>query len=173
MHFSEEQIKKIGNELSTIEEKYTGLLIAYGSRNYTNKRAHEYAVHGFSRRLATLKRCIVRVFEILPPDRIDPPAPEDCVDAAIYIQAFVFNVFGCTDNLAWIWVQEKNLTKTDGRPIPNSQVGLRKDNSDVRQSFSPDFQRYLTGLDSWFENLENFRHALAHRIPLYIVPKML
>jgi hypothetical protein len=25
-------------------------------------------------------------------------------------------------------------------------------------------------LDKWFDNLKNFRDALAHRIPLYIVP---
>jgi hypothetical protein len=34
----------------------------------------------------------------------------------------------------------------------------------------PEFRAYLESLDAWFDNLENFRHALAHRIPLYILP---
>jgi hypothetical protein len=43
----------------------------------------------------------------------------------INIQAFVFNVFGSIDNLAWIWVQEKSLAKEDGSAIPSAWVGLR------------------------------------------------
>src|SRR5262249_25004272 len=31
-------------------------------------------------------------------------------------------------------------------------------------------QQYLEGLDDWFDHLDDFRHALAHRIPLYIPP---
>ncbi len=65
---------------------------------------------------------------------------------------------------------EKNLKQNDGSPIPNSWVGLRRHNELVRGSFSPEFQEYLRGLNGWFDNLENFRHALAHRIPLYIPP---
>jgi hypothetical protein len=74
------------------------------------------------------------------------------------------------DNLAWIWVQEKRLTKANGQPLPDSYVGLRVGNALVRQSFSQDFHSYLRTLDAWFEMQEDFRHALAHRIPLYIPP---
>jgi len=49
-------------------------------------------------------------------------------------------------------------------------VGLGKKNKAVRRSFSDGFQAYLSDLDNWFDNLENFRHALAHRIPLYVAP---
>jgi hypothetical protein len=31
-------------------------------------------------------------------------------------------------------------------------------------------QSYLAKRDPWFVNLENFRHSLGHRIPLYIPP---
>ena len=43
-------------------------------------------------------------------------------------------------------------------------------NRGYRESFSAEFQAYLQELDAWFGQLENFRHALAHRIPLYIPP---
>ena len=32
------------------------------------------------------------------------------------------------------------------------------------------FTDYLSEIAHWYENVENFRHALAHRIPLYIPP---
>jgi len=49
-------------------------------------------------------------------------------------------------------------------------IGLGPKNDVVRGSLSKEFRDYLTTLDKWFEYLEDFRHALAHRIPLYIPP---
>jgi hypothetical protein len=47
-----------------------------------------------------LVRAIDRVFEILPPDREDIPERDELLDATIAVQSFVFNTFGCLDNLA-------------------------------------------------------------------------
>ena len=170
MFFSQEALQRLEEEYLTVSGKYARLLEAYLKRSYNDARAREHAQHGFSRRLKTLVRCIVNTFEILPPDRVDLPTSEELSDANINLQAFVFNVFGSVDNLAWIWVYEKNLTKEDGSSIPNEWVGLRKKNKLVRDSFSPEFLEYLNGLDEWFDHLENFRHAVAHRIPLYVPP---
>ena len=98
------------------------------------------------------------------------PTNEELSDANINLQAFVFNVFGSVDNLAWIWVYEKPVMKNDGLPIPNEWVGLRKTNTLVRDSFTPEFLEYLNEFDEWFVHLDNFRHAVAHRIPLYVPP---
>jgi hypothetical protein len=54
--------------------------------------------------------------------------------------------------------------------IKPRQVGLRKHNVQVRASLSEDFRAYLDTLEKWFEYLADFRHAVAHRIPLYIPP---
>lgn len=172
MYFSDEALEQLQASYREIGGKGQKLQEDYLARNYNNERAREYARHGFSRRLKTMMRCIKNTFDILPPDRTDFPTHEELTDAAINIQAFVFNVFGSTDNLAWIWVREKGLKKNDGSSIPQSHVGLRKNNELIRGSFSPGFQEYLEGLDDWFNNLENFRHSLAHRIPLYIPPYM-
>ena len=170
MIFSDEALKELQDEYQTVFCKYQELMNSYLVRNYLNARAQEFARHGFSRRLKTLARCIDRIFEILPPDRIELPTNDELSDAAINIQAFVINVFGCMDNLAWIWVLERDLRRDDGSPIPNSWVGLRQNNDFVCGSLSPEYQTYLEGLNQWNGNLENFRHALAHRIPLYIPP---
>jgi hypothetical protein len=77
---------------------------------------------------------------------------------------FMFNAFGSIDNLAWVWVSEKELD------IYKLRVGLGPNNIAVRKSLSAEFQEYLKGLDPWFAHLEDFRHALAHRISLYVPP---
>lgn len=170
MYFSNEQIGLMQREYKTIAEKYRELLIGYLTRTFRNPRAREYATHGFLRRLNILARCIVKVFETLPPDRTTLPTTDEISDAMINIQAFVFNVFGSMDNLAWIWVCEKGVTRKNGSPIPPSLVGLTQKNEIVRGSLSKEFQDYLKGLNGWFELQESYRHALAHRIPLYIPP---
>lgn len=145
-------------------------MMQYSKRQYHDPRAQEYVRHGFLRRVTTMARCIHNIFEILPPDRVERPDNAQRSDASINIQAFVFNAFGCTDNLAWVWVQERKITRPDGSPIPDNWIGLRQSNKLVRRSFSTEFQVYLNGLNDWFTHLENFRHSLAHRIPLYIPP---
>lgn len=170
MYFSDEALEHLREEYRAVSGKFERLFVEYLNRDYQDARVGEYAKHGFLRRLKTMVRCIDNVFAILPPDRADIPTNEELSDAAINIQAFVFNVFGSADNLAWIWVREKNLTQDDGTEIPKIWVGLRQQNTFVRDSFSPEFREYLEGLSDWFDNLENFRHSLAHRIPLYIPP---
>jgi hypothetical protein len=107
---------------------------------------------------------------MIPPERADIPSRDELTDATINIQTFVFNVFGGIDNLAWIWVWEKGQKRSDATPIPDEHVGLGPKNTSVRSTLSQEFQDYLRGLDRWFEHLRNLRHALAHRIPLYIPP---
>lgn len=172
MYFSNEFLDKLEKERWKVAQNYQDLAWIYLTRNYRDPQAREYAVQGFSRRLQTLARCIDNVFRILPPDRIELPSSDEISDAMINIQAFVFNAFGSIDNLAWIWVKEKPVLKGDGSEIPKSTVGLGKGEKYkyVRGSFSPEFQQHLTGLNDWFDHLEEWRHALAHRIPLYIPP---
>lgn len=168
--FSNEDLKKLQERRLEVAGKCQHLVASYLRRDYKDVHAREYAEHGLSRRVKTLARCIDNVFRILPPDRVELPSSDERYDVMVNIQAFVFNVFGSIDNLAWIWVQEKPVRRENGAPIPNNWVGLAKDNHFVRSSLSTEFQQYLKGADDWFDYLGNFRHALAHRIPLYIPP---
>jgi hypothetical protein len=103
---------------------------------------------------------------MVPPETTVIPARSTLYDTQINIQAFVTNVYGGVDNLAWTWVHERGLTDA----IPRNQVGLRKGHTAVRSSLSPEFQTYLLKLDGWFDYVVEYRDALAHRIPLYIPP---
>jgi hypothetical protein len=170
MYFGEEAIKEMGAGYQSVRDRLNNLVEAYILHEFKNPRASEHASQGFPRRLKVMVRCIDNVFQKIPPDRSGLPSRDELSDATINIQSFVFNVFGSIDNLAWIWVSEKGQKRSDGTPIPDVQVGLGPGNTSVRLTLSQEFQDYLKSLDEWFKHLSNLRHALAHRIPLYIPP---
>ncbi len=170
MCFSEKDLEKLREGYGTITDKKNRLFESYTRQCYNTERAREHAEHGFLRRVKTLVRCLENVFQILPPDREERPTNDELADVNINLQGFLFNAFGSTDNLAWIWVYEKQLTEQNGAVLKAPKVGLRPNNSQVLETFSRGFREYLKGLAPWFEHLESFRHALAHRIPLYVPP---
>ncbi len=170
MFFSDEQINELRKGYAGLEGKYRGLRDTYAFRQYKNAKAAEYATHGFLRRIQTIKRCIENVFLLCPPERTKKLSTNELSDLAINLQGFIFNLFGCIDNLAWIWVSEKNILGKKGKPLPVLEIGFSKKQTIVRNSLSAEFRAYLTELDEWFNYLENYRHALAHRIPPYVPP---
>jgi hypothetical protein len=140
----------------------------FQARTYRSERGREYAFHGFGRRLEILRTAINQVFMALPPEREGIPENEECLKATIAIQAFVLNIIGCLDNLAWIWVYERGVTGKDGAQLNPKFVGLWKRH--VQDSMSQQFRAYLNSRKPWFDSITSFRDPLAHRIPLYIPP---
>jgi hypothetical protein len=168
MFFSQQAIEEMSGGFRSMDERSDALVLAYASFAFRNDRAREFATHGFSRRMRTMTHCIENVFDRLPPDENAIPTTEACIDAAAYVQAFLFNVFGALDNLAWTWVEERGIRNRDGGQIKETRVGLGKKYKEIRRTFSPQFRGYLDAHQDWFKHLVDFRHALAHRIPLYI-----
>lgn len=162
--FSPDVLQTLAENYASLQERNNGLAELYAIFQYKTERGKEYATHGYLRRVSTLKRCIERVFNLLPPEKDALPEHNDLIDATISIQAFVMNVFGALDNLAWIWASELPLE------VRALKTGLGPKCDVVRESFSPEMQNYLGHLDPWFEHIVDFRDALAHRIPLYVPP---
>jgi hypothetical protein len=170
MFFAQQSIENMAADFAAISGRRDEVLDAFLSRAYAVPRAKEFAEHGVSRRLMTMTHCIEKVFNALPPEREGLPSKDELSEAVVNIQAFIFNTFASLDNLAWIWVCEKKLTTDRGEPVAPAYVGLGKKCRIVRRSLPPDLRAYLKSLNPWFDHLESFRHALAHRIPLYIPP---
>ncbi len=71
---------------------------------------------------------------------------------------------------------QRKTAQEQRKVASKTEIGLmsiRKDYTIIKAALSQSFNDYLGSLKNWFENLENFRHALAHRIPLYIPPFIL
>jgi hypothetical protein len=170
MYYSDDALKQMAKEYAGMNGKLGELVERYVLLELKNPQAREFACQGFPRRLKVMIRCIDNVFDKIPPERAELPSRDELSDATINIQSFVFNVFGAIDNLAWVWTYESGQKRGDGTPIPDGHVGLGPKNISVRATLSQGFQDYLRTLDNWFEHLAGLRHALAHRIPLYIPP---
>lgn len=170
MYYSDEALKQLAEGYAAIGGRYDHLLEKYVLLNLKNPRAREFAHQGFPRRLKVMVRCIINVFDGIPPEKAELPSRDRLTDVTINIQSFVFNVFGAIDNLAWIWAIERGQKRPDGTPIPDTHIGLGPNNMSVRGTFSMELQNYLKTLDPWFGYIADLRHALAHRIPLYIPP---
>jgi hypothetical protein len=169
-YYTDEGIAKLEEAYAGLQQRCMTIQQRCMTHNFVNAQAQEFASHGLSRRLSSLVRCIVNTFHAIPPELEGVPTSDVTHDAEIQLQAFVINVFGCLDNLAWMWVLERNIMTASGAPLSPQQVGLRTPNALVRASLGEEFRRYLESIGEWFEYLEDYRHALAHRIPLYIPP---
>ena len=168
LNYKTDDLDRIYNDFSTIEKRKIQLVEKFVTHECKDSRSNEYMTHGFSRRISTLARCIDNIFSYLPPENNEVPEHNLRKDAEINLQAFVFNVYGAIDNLAHICVFEMDIRKSNGNELPASWIGFDKSNKHVRNGLSESFRFYLEGLDEWLDLQSDYRHALAHRIPLYI-----
>lgn len=122
--YSDAQITELHEGRTTANRAFANLRERYLVRGYKDARAEEHAQHGFSRRLGTLIRAVDLLFDLLPPELDAIPERDTVVDATIAIQSFMLNTFGCLDNLAWIFVYEKGVTKPDGAALDPQSVSL-------------------------------------------------
>jgi hypothetical protein len=169
MAFSTEQVADLYAGLDDVQPKAAALRERLVTAAFQTEGGREHANHGLARRLGTMARCIERVFELLPPDLDHIPEQVVTTDAVINIQAFIMGAFGCCENIAWIWVHERDVREND-KLLPANRIGLGPGYKIFRQSLTPSFRQRLDPLTPWFELLKDFRDALAHRIPLYIPP---
>ncbi|HZQ71704.1 MAG TPA: hypothetical protein VFB08_02210 [Burkholderiales bacterium] len=132
-------------------------------------KAREYLQHGVCRRLKTIDRCLVNVFTIYPPARTDILNSAELNDVMINLQAFIMNVYGLTDNVAWVYILEQRRENT----IKGGRQGIGLFDRRTQEHLSQRMRDYLSreSMQAWFgEYSKNFRDALAHRIPPYVPP---
>jgi hypothetical protein len=171
-YFSDDNINKMADEFLAMRQRFADLRQRYLVRPWVSAKGREFATHGFARRLSMLVRSIEMVYSLLPPEQQqeDVPGHDTVTEATVAIQAFVINASGCIDNLAWVWVHEKDVRRPNGEPLPREHVGLRSANKSVRATFTKGLRDYLDTREEWFDHLTHFRDSLAHRVPLYIPP---
>lgn len=163
MAFTEDDLVRLEEAFATVERDYRTLIRRVSRFPFTTDAGWEYAFHGFIRRLRILQRCIENVYEICPPNRREQFSEPERLDLMVNLQSFVFNTFGCVDNLAWIWAGELEIQYRR-----NNQVTFAS--STIRETLPKVLMDYIDSIDNWMENQGSFRHALAHRIPLYVPP---
>lgn len=139
---------------------------------YHSDQAKEYATHGFCRRILDIQHSTERIFHVLPPLQ-ENPSQKNLLDATAHYHAILANCHGALDNLARTWIYEKAIQLPGDKKIPDSYFGLFQNHRFVRSSLPNLIIDSLTKGDEWLNYLQDFRHALAHRIPPYIVPRVM
>ncbi len=170
--FKQNHINQIKSEFALINSRYTNLSIKLQKLHNSLKidEAKEYLTHGVMRRMGIIKRSIENVFTIFPIERIKLLSMDELRDVDINLHAFYINIFGLLDNLAWVFIYEKQLTAE----ISKMSIGLYK--KKMQKYLTEEFRYYLNSerMKKWHtEYLKNYRDALSHRIPLYVPPKTL
>jgi hypothetical protein len=172
MNYSDQATASMVRELAFLRAKYGELMRLFVYRNYVSDRGRELGIQGFMRRVKIMVNCIDRVFECLPPQQARDKLPDDdaVVGAEIAVHAFFVNLYGAIDNLAWVWVCEKNVQDQKGHPVKLRDVGFWSGNTIVRGSLPTRTQTYLAERNEWLGYVADWRHPLAHRVPPYIPP---
>ncbi|WOE76530.1 hypothetical protein [Alterisphingorhabdus coralli] len=138
------------------------------SRSFNSDRAEQFSREGFARRLGYLEHAMHRLDELYPPNSIG--ASRDTVrDVELLIQAFVMNVFGALDNLAWIWALENNVKRPDGKDLRRTEVVFDGPKAKTLvKSLTPALCNVIADMKDWFAALRIYRDGVAHQIPIYI-----
>lgn len=131
-------------------------------------RAREYLNHGVARRLGLVQRCVINIYDICPLDRSELFEPDELEDLNINLHAFLLNVYGILDDLAWVVALEATQTEVQRR----RDISLY--GSKVQKHLPPETTAFLRTMKNWHDNyIKNFRDSLAHRIPAYVPPMQL
>ncbi|AJD52414.1 hypothetical protein ABIE64_003449 [Thalassospira sp. MBR-102] len=170
MYFTQEHIDQLIEGFVEAREHLNACKERFIVHEFATREAREHAHHGLCRRLETLDHAVDRVYELLPPDIDDIPPRGDVKEATIHIQASISNIIGCLDNLAWIWINERNLKHRDGSTFRTREVKLSRDCRDLWRDLPQRFRDKIVEFRDWFTHITEWRDALVHRIPLYIPP---
>src|SRR4051812_6901638 len=66
-------------------------------------KSQEHCQYGICRRLLILHECLEYFFEEIPPDTKKERSRRENSRTNIHLHAFLINVSGIIDNIAWLW----------------------------------------------------------------------
>lgn len=131
-------------------------------------RAKVFLQQGVLRRLGTIHQCANNIYSTFPPARQDLLTKEELNSVTIYVQAFLVNVYGILDNIAWVCALENGFQEPDKN---RNQIGLfRKE----MKAYLPEKLRSYVRMKetkNWFDTYaKDYRDSTTHRIPPYLPP---
>jgi len=174
MKYSADASAQLEREYGVVQSDLTDSWMTLASvlaPSLTSAKAREYVVHGACRRLMIIQRCIDNIFAIYPLNRDTLLSDEDLRNLDINLHAFLINVHGIPDNLAWAYVLEHD---SEINPkLKKGQVGFFK--KETKTYLPKEVRDYANSdaLSNWHKRYaKEYRDALAHRIPPYIPPSV-
>ena len=90
-------------------------------------KAQEHCKYGICRRLLIVNECLNFFFNELPPEIDKEISKERRSRASIHLHAFLINICGIIDNMAWLWVYQSKLDDKFDIEEHHVNVGLFKE----------------------------------------------
>lgn len=176
-HFTDKALKEIFEAYSEIWYKHIDLTIEINSfaERLQNERAKEFMLHGVSRRMFLVYRCVESIFDLFPPDRIKILKSNDRFDVEINLHAFMINIYGIIENIGLALAHENNLVGEKSQQNVHPKA-INLFDRRFRRLLNPHLCAYLRkdSITQWYNQYaKNYRDALAHRIPPYVPPSTL
>lgn len=166
--YSNEELEQLDQDRLEWTRRGEILLDRVLSRKYVDVQAEIYARQGLCRRLGYLDHALLRLHDLYPPNTLNA-SRYTVRDVELLLHSFVMNVFGAIDNLAWVWVLERGVKGKKGKPLsPSERVFLGEKSQFVLDSLTPKVKSIIQDAGPWFAEIGNYRHGIAHQIPLYI-----
>ena len=111
MHYSDEAFEEIEMQYSELRFRHNKLFLkaVFFAGRMGNERAKEYILHGVSRRLDLLQRCIDKMFMLFPANRMEKLTQSDQQDIVINLHAFLINIYGIIENIGLALAYENDL----------------------------------------------------------------
>lgn len=168
MSYSEELMVQLQHDATALNSELSLLFIRLGGHvalQFTAPRAKEYLLQGVCRRVETIRRCMVRIFNTFAVDRRNVLDDDERSNVEVSLQAFLLNLYGVFDNVAWTLLFEKHVS------LPRNKVGLFL--QATQQHLAAPLLKSVTDpkIQSWYKtHVKPYRDALAHRIPVYVPP---
>lgn len=165
MYYQPKHLAQLDQELALVTANYAERLmkLVKVDGKIKNDSAREYLQHGVMRRLKILNRAVLKIFTIYHHRREHQLSDDELAELCIVLHAFYGNIYGLTDNIAWVLNYEKNLQ------FERREVGLYS--KKFKKSLNREFRAYLVCRYEWYhKHLKEFRDSISHRIPLYIPP---
>jgi hypothetical protein len=173
MPYSIALAKSLKHDAQKVRGQFDDVLIALAqaASDALPPKSAEHLSQGAGRRIGVLGHCITTIFKKFPPSAHRPLQRSDLYDVQIAHHAFVINLYGFFENLAWAFILRHGLeAEVGGR----KKIGLFLNST--QRLLPPSIRDYLTSttMVAWHNDyLKNYRDALAHRVPLYIPPSAL
>lgn len=171
MTYSEEQLHQLQRDFLLQRTRLSDLLVNVGHKSFDTEQALRFSRYGLGRRIKLVQEAFRGIFNSTPPNTVTVPEVNSLTTTSIFLQALISNIYGCLDNIAWIWFHQNHDNEEIAR-IHRNRIGLTTSHASLRQSLPSEFNAKLEEYDDWISHIKEIRDALAHQIPIYLVPYM-
>lgn len=170
MPYSEEQARQLEEQCESTWLDLLKLHVRFDreANGFDDEHGKEFLKYGVGRRFHLMGYALRNIYRIFPPGRAANLGQQELADVQLNLHAFVINLAGSFDNMAWAFVLRHGLLQQVG-----GRMGVGMFVPATRRFLPQDIRDNLDTPEAraWQQTyLKDYRDALAHRIPLYLPP---